>query len=415
MLSTGLLIGAGAGIALADDDGVSSAKSQGVDGTAAGPTGTATPTGTPQPTTVPASGQRATTATGTTQAQGAASTESTASAQPNDSDLADTLAADTAAAEGAGASPTNTTVAPTGSALTPTSNSSGSTPTATTPPAGSTTPGTGAVAPMAKPTPGPVMKALEPVRTAMARLANTMQTVPSTFVALPTSPTPITDVIESVQQMLTSVAGAGTALGHLPSDLYTLFGIEETTPHLIGTSGAMHVALPAPDDAAPLFGPQASQVPQLPAVGDAPLFGQLIQAPTLGSVAATPLHRAIVLSGTAPLAPASVKPATAKSLLDHVVSAVLVPASLTALAALALPGVAGLLIVCAAGVRVGYRQAKAAFTMRSTGIARFAGSGPMGVVRSGALISLHPRASRDRHRARTAQASTSARHLERVA
>jgi hypothetical protein len=58
------------------------------------------------------------------------------------------------------------------------------------------------------------------------------------------------------------------------------------------------------------------------------------------------------------------------------------------------PGIGGLLIVCAAGIRVGYRQAKAGLALRASGIARFAGPGPMGVVRSGSLIALHSRTPR---------------------
>ena len=72
------------------------------------------------------------------------------------------------------------------------------------------------------------------------------------------------------------------------------------------------------------------------------------------------------------------------------------PISLAALAALALPGVGGLPILTAAGVRVGYRQAKAGFALRTAGIARFArpGAVPLGVVRSGSLVVVRPRALR---------------------
>ena len=55
--------------------------------------------------------------------------------------------------------------------------------------------------------------------------------------------------------------------------------------------------------------------------------------------------------------------------------------------AAALPGAGGLVILTAFGVRVGYRQAKAGFVVRAAGIARFAGPGPLGVVRSGSLVS----------------------------
>jgi hypothetical protein len=70
------------------------------------------------------------------------------------------------------------------------------------------------------------------------------------------------------------------------------------------------------------------------------------------------------------------------------------PVSLAALAALALPGAGGLTILTAAGVRVGYRQAKAGFAVRTAGIAGFArpGAVPLGVVRSGSLVVVRPRA-----------------------
>jgi hypothetical protein len=49
-----------------------------------------------------------------------------------------------------------------------------------------------------------------------------------------------------------------------------------------------------------------------------------------------------------------------------------VAVSLAALAAVALPAVGVLVILTLAGVRVGYRQDKADFALRTAGIARFA-------------------------------------------
>ena len=106
-----------------------------------------------------------------------------------------------------------------------------------------------------------------------------------------------------------------------------------------------------------------------------------------------------------------VGPTSALSFLEHTVRAVLAPASLSALAAIALPGIGGLLIICAAGMRVGYRQAKAVLAVRSSGIARFIRQGPLGVVRSGSLVALRPRALRVVRPA----ASRAAHHLEQVA
>ena len=70
------------------------------------------------------------------------------------------------------------------------------------------------------------------------------------------------------------------------------------------------------------------------------------------------------------------------------------PLSLAALARIALPGAGGLLTLTGAGVRIGYRQAKAGFVLRTAGIARFAGPGPLGVVRSGSLVVVRPRGLR---------------------
>jgi hypothetical protein len=82
------------------------------------------------------------------------------------------------------------------------------------------------------------------------------------------------------------------------------------------------------------------------------------------------------------------------SILKHTVDAVFAPFSLTVLAALALPGIAGLFVVSGAGTMVGYRQARAAMILRAVGIARFVKAGPLGVVRAGSLVALHSRSSR---------------------
>ena len=115
---------------------------------------------------------------------------------------------------------------------------------------------------------------------------------------------------------------------------------------------------------------------------------------TVGDIATTGLPHELPVSGIASAAQNVVEQTGLRSFLEHTVSAILVPASLSALAAVALPGVGGLLIICAIGMRFGYRQAKALLAVRRAGIACFAGPGPLGVVRSGSLIALRPRASR---------------------
>lgn len=268
------------------------------------------------------------------------------------------------------------------------------------------------------PPPATVSKVVvEPVGEAFANVARALGSGAATFAGLSTSETPITDMITSMQDVLGSVAGAGATLYQVSGDLYTLLGVSQPLqPNLIGASGALAPPAHAADGTAPLFGALPAQLPQgMPVNGNVPLFGSVIQASTVGGVAAASLSRELSLSGVAPLTPAG----GAGSFFDNVISAVLVPASLTALAAIALPGVGALLIVIGAGVRFGYRQAKAVYLMRVSGIARFAGSGPMGVVRSGSLIALHPRTSTaDRPKAAHAAHRKSApavRHLERVA
>lgn len=238
-----------------------------------------------------------------------------------------------------------------------------------------------------------------------------------TLAQVPTSETPLADLIEGVSLMVGGVVGAVVEVAKVPGNLVTLLGVEpgDVQPPLIGASGAVVPTVHTPVDV-PLLGPVSQAQLPVATVG-APLFGPAIRAANLGSAPAAGLKSDLTLSGLAP-APSGVSPAT-KSFLDHVVSSVLVPASLTALAAIAVPGIGGLLIVCAAGIRVGYRQAKAGLALRASGIARFAGPGPMGIVRSGSLIALHTRTARpgaaDPTPAVHAKASTGPRLLESVA
>jgi hypothetical protein len=94
----------------------------------------------------------------------------------------------------------------------------------------------------------------------------------------------------------------------------------------------------------------------------------------------------------APLAPDAAFPIGAGSSFRHVFSGLLLPVSLWALAAGALPGAGGFVIITLAGARVGYRQAKAGVALRTTGIAHFARPGPLGIVRPMALPVVVPRA-----------------------
>jgi len=253
-----------------------------------------------------------------------------------------------------------------------------------------------------------------PVTDAVAKVAAVALSIPGVVMSLPASTTPVADVIALVQEMLTSVNNVVVALAQVPSDLYSLFGVAaaNATVMYAGGDGAAGVAAAAGSALPPAMSPPVPvQVPPISGIEGLPGFGNVTAPVVLGGIAATGLSQDLSLSGTAPMVTEGAGPASALSFLEHTVRAVLAPASLSALAAIALPGIGGLLIVCAAGMRVGYRQAKAVLAVRSTGIARFIRQGPLGVVRSGSLVALHPRALR----VARPEASRAAPLLEQVA
>jgi hypothetical protein len=242
--------------------------------------------------------------------------------------------------------------------------------------------------------PAPVSTVFEPMTNAVASAVNVFASVPGAMIALPTSPTPITDAITLIQEMLTSVTHVVVTvvatLAQLPSNLLTMLSGPTVTATSTVSGG---VKLDATE---PLLGTRASErdqsAPTFLAEGMA-LPADIAPLENLGDIATTGLRNELPVSGIASPAQNAIVQSGLGSFLEHSIRALFVPASLSALAAVALPGVGGLLILCALGVRVGYRQAKALFEVRRAGIACFAGPGPLGVVRSGSLIALHPRVS----------------------
>ena len=234
----------------------------------------------------------------------------------------------------------------------------------------------------------PVSTVVEPVTNAVATVVNVFGSVPAALLALPTSSTPITDVITKIQEMVTAVTNVVVTLAQLPSNLYSLLsGPTVTATSTVG--GGVN-----PDASAPALATRASQSLEVPPIflaGGMALPANIAPLATLGDIATTGLSNELPASGIASQAQNVIVQSGLGSFLEHTVSALFVPASLSALAAVALPGVGGLLIICALGVRVGYRQAKALLQVRRAGIACFAGPGPLGVVRSGSLIALRPR------------------------
>ena len=261
----------------------------------------------------------------------------------------------------------------------------------------------------------PVSKTVGPITNALVTINGAVATWSESLVALQTSRTPVIDAIISLETMLTTVADA---VVQVPGDFSAMLGIPASAGRpqsLIGGSGSLHGRqLSAPADG-PLVGPHAGGSPHTVAPADrASLFGTMAPPrPVPGKVAST-VFQPLSVSGTVPLRTAAT-PVSAKSIFEHVIEAVLVPASLTALAAVALPGVGALLVVAAAGVRLGYRQAKAGLALRASGIARFAGPGPLGIARSASMVALRQRARGPRtKRAVCPEVAREARTLERV-
>ena len=206
---------------------------------------------------------------------------------------------------------------------------------------------------------------------------------------------PVSDVSALVQDMLTSVAGAVVPLAQLPSDLLSLLGIAGVPP-VVGEVAGIHdpglsaaaaasvasrlpLGLPPPG----ISGPPLAGVSGLPVTSET--TGATLDVSALGRASAARM---------APPEPDAALPIHAGSSFRHVLGAIVLSVSLWALAAAALPGASGLGLLTLAGVRVGYRQAKAGVAVHATGIAHFARQGPLGIVRSGSLVLVHPRALR---------------------
>jgi hypothetical protein len=113
-----------------------------------------------------------------------------------------------------------------------------------------------------------------------------------------------------------------------------------------------------------------------------------IEAPMLG--APTHIDQSAAQSAPASSAPTGVIPMAVRAFFRQAYTDMVRSPSLSALAAVALPGVVGLVVLTALGVRVGYRQAKAGIALRTAKVARFAAPRPLTVVRPRALRVVRP-------------------------
>ena len=249
-----------------------------------------------------------------------------------------------------------------------------------------------------KPVKQPVTKAV----TSVTSLATSVFAVPGVVASLSTSATPVSDFLASIQNVFNSAGDAGASLTALPSDLAGLLlpGVTGTTPSIGASTGLSRPSrVPAPTPGTPVW----SALPELPGLAVAPSHPDV----TAPAAPVTPMD-VVAISGpvSSPVAetpPASTPEPSGKSdvltQVEHAIGAFVATVSLTALAAVALPGLLGLLTTCAAGIRVGYRQAKAASMLPNTAISRFVGSGPIGVVRSSSQVEMRSRAPRIARRA----------------
>jgi hypothetical protein len=211
---------------------------------------------------------------------------------------------------------------------------------------------------------------------------------------------PIPDVLTSIRAILTSTADAFVPVTQVPSDLASMFGFPDVQP----ASGRVSADIRGPSATLPT----PLQTVRPPTGGHGAISasdgaGETVTATataTSMSGATSAIVGASSLNARARTAPAAAMSDGLQAFFRSYGSLV-IAASLSAMVAAALPGLVAFLIPTAAGMGVGYRQAKAGIALRAPGMARFAGSGPVGIVRSGSLVALRPSAMRGGRRART--------------
>jgi hypothetical protein len=233
--------------------------------------------------------------------------------------------------------------------------------------------------------------------------------VSDVVVPVPTLVASVSDGIAWAQDMLTLVFGTVVSLTQLQSDFCSfLMGIAGAAP-VVEVGGFEGAGLSAAGDAS--VASQWPLMPPLAAIRGVPVAGNAVGVAKRGGMApftfgAIEIGRNRIPMGeqsffgyarSEQLLPASLSAPAADALsgvagLAILTAAGVLPVSLAALALIALPGAGGLITLTAAGVRIGYRQAKAGCALRAAGIAGFARPGALGVVHSGSLVVIRPRA-----------------------
>lgn len=221
---------------------------------------------------------------------------------------------------------------------------------------------------------------------------------PSAGISPASSPEPVpqapanasTDIFTQLHALLTSAVGLVTPIIQLPGDLITSLTTATTTPKVpgVGVARSDHV----------MAGPPGGML-------------ELLRSPTQNATSVSALDLMVpatrhpdVIPATAGLAtptPQWVPDQTVQAeqnpppgqnntalVVAGAITAILATVSLWALFYAVLPGLGGLLAATATGAGIGYRQAKAGVALQSSQLARFAKSGPLGVVRSDSLIAV---------------------------
>jgi hypothetical protein len=246
--------------------------------------------------------------------------------------------------------------------------------------------------------------------TPASEVAPTVEVTPLA-VAAPISsvPAPVSAVVVWIQNLLISVFGAGASPAQLQSDVYSfLLGLARTDS-VVNEFGGDAAAANAPVTSQLRLALLLNGVLRMPLPSNT-LPRTAFRFETLGGIATSIIcamseaGRALSLPGLAPSAAQGYSPMGARWSYDHAQCNLPLAASVWTLAAVALPGVGGLVILLLGGVRIGYRQAKAGFALQATGIARFARPGPLGVVPPTALhvvrsevVRIRPEASSARY------------------
>jgi hypothetical protein len=243
----------------------------------------------------------------------------------------------------------------------------------------------------------PVTNVVTAVPTVVTPLTDVVATIPELFASIPALVASSIDFIVAVQDLFTSVAAEVVPLAHLPYDLLSMLGVPSAQPVASGSAhaGALSLASAAtvPVPPIPLMASQLLLPRPVAAAHGGGSVGNAALVTALSGRTTTQVGQDPLRSETPAAAAKKTNLNDARARIAHAFGKVLRSASLWEIAAVALPGLGGLLVFTATGVRVGHRQAKAGFALDTRGIARFARSGPIGVVRSGSLVAIRRAAS----------------------